>query len=580
MILRSFSNFLSIIVALLICLPSQGEEKIDIWNKNNKKNENPAQTDTEELKTPNRVIFNKTKTSDPNQKILIENELNKSNNNTQIFGVYDPSKFNFDLNMWSSTNADEIRASLKRLKKIKLSKTSNEILENILLSFSYPPKDMSNKEFVKLKINWLIENNREDLIENFLKQNKEFDGKRILVQYLVDQSISQANIKEGCEKIEFIDSTIKDAYLEKFKIYCLTFNNNKSQAQLLLDLLREQNQSNKFFDDKMNYLLGISDKTTEKVNEKNLLNFYLSSITIKNFDYKPTKNTKKEIWKYLNAANLIKLEDISDKQKIKDLELAANEGRVDEKIIFDIYKQIPHNLSSLINAKNIYQTLKGSDSRSLIFQKYLLSENLDAKLYYLFLLEELFENDRLENIFSNYLSETLKEIGVKNIPESYREIAEAKIILNEESLIGKVKYNDKILHQSKIIKYYLENEDKKKVQKDIDKIFKKISKNRKYFFSAKDLALVEALTKDGFKIPQNFKKEELVSKYEVPKNLIQLIEKKQNAFLALKIVEIIGEDEPHQLDSETIYFITNLLNEMDLTIIRNKVLISALPQRV
>ena len=49
-----------------------------------------------------------------------------------------------------------------------------------------------------------------------------------------------------------------------------------------------------------------------------------------------TKNTKKEIWKYLNAANLIKLEDISDKQKIKDLELAANEGRVDEKIIFDI----------------------------------------------------------------------------------------------------------------------------------------------------------------------------------------------------------------------------------------------------
>ena len=36
--------------------------------------------------------------------------------------------------------------------------------------------------------------------------------------------------------------------------------------------------------------------------------------------------------------------------------------------------------------------------------------------------------------------------------------------------------------------------------KDIDKIFKKISKNRKYFFSAKDLALVDALVKDGFKI--------------------------------------------------------------------------------
>ena len=66
----------------------------------------------------------------------------------------------------------------------------------------------------------------------------------------------------------------------------------------------------------------------------------------------------------------------------------------------------------------------------------------------------------------------------------------------------------------------------------------------------------------------------------MPKNLLQLIEKKQNAFLALRIVEIIGEDEPYQLDSETIYFITNLLNEMDLIQIRNKILISALPQRV
>ena len=66
----------------------------------------------------------------------------------------------------------------------------------------------------------------------------------------------------------------------------------------------------------------------------------------------------------------------------------------------------------------------------------------------------------------------------------------------------------------------------------------------------------------------------------MPKNLQQLIEKKQNAFLALKIVEIIGEDEPYQLDPETIYFITNLLNQMDLVKIRNKVLISALPLRV
>ena len=36
--------------------------------------------------------------------------------------------------MWSATKAEDVRASLKRIKKLNLSKTSNEILENILLS--------------------------------------------------------------------------------------------------------------------------------------------------------------------------------------------------------------------------------------------------------------------------------------------------------------------------------------------------------------------------------------------------------------------------------------------------------------
>ena len=56
---------------------------------------------------------------------------------------------------------------------------------------------MNEKEFAQLKINWLIENDRTDLIESFLKQNKDFEGKGRAVQYLVDQNISQANIKKG-----------------------------------------------------------------------------------------------------------------------------------------------------------------------------------------------------------------------------------------------------------------------------------------------------------------------------------------------------------------------------------------------
>ena len=37
-------------------------------------------------------------------------------------------------------------------------------------------------------------------------------------------------------------------------------------------------------------------------------------------------------------------------------------GQLNRKQIFKIYQQIPYELSELINAKNIYQTLQGSDA--------------------------------------------------------------------------------------------------------------------------------------------------------------------------------------------------------------------------
>ena len=68
-------------------------------------------------------------------------------------------------------------------------------------------------------------------------------------------------------------------------------------------------------------------------------------------------------------------------------------------------------------------------------------------------------------------------------------------------------------------------------------------------------------------------------KYPVPTNLLKLVKNEETGFLALKIVEIIGEDEVANLDSETIYFITNLLNRSNLIKLRNEILLSALPQR-
>ena len=575
--LRSFNYFIGLIL-FFFCSNLFSEEKIDIWK--NKKEIPKQNLEVEEKDNQGNTNFKISEPIKALDKIKIQESSTIQSEEKNVFGIYEPASYGFNLNMWSETKAEDLRSSLNRLKKIELSKSSNEILEAILFSFSYPPQGMTEKEFVDLKVNWMIEHDRINLIESFLKQNDQFDSKRKAVEYLVNKNIASGNIKEGCEKIKFIDAKIKDSYLEKFKIYCLVFNDKKPEAQLLLDLLREQKQSSKFYDDKINFLLGVTDKTNNKINEKNLLNFYLSSVTIKDFKYEPTNKTKPEIWSYLNAANLITLEDASDKEKLKDLEKAANNNQLDKNKIFEIYKQIPFNLNTLINAKNNFQTLNESDARALIYQKYLLSDSIESRIEYLFLLEDLFKKNNLANIFSKFLSDRIEEIGIENLPTKYQETAQAKIVSEEDLLLGKVKYNDKILHQSKILKYYTEGENKVKVQKDINKIFKRIGKNKKYFISAKDLALADTLIADGFSLPSSFKYNELSQQIDVPSNLLQLAENNQKAFLALKIVEIIGEDEPYQLDPETIYFVTNLLNNTNLVTIRNKVLNSALPKRI
>ena len=446
--LKSF-NYLAGLLIIFLNSPLLSEDKIDIWKNKKEVTENQKQDQQGIEKKPN---LSSGQTIQASESIQIQDGLKVDPDEQKVYGIYEPANFDFSLNMWSTTKAEDLRSSLKRLNKIKLSKSSNEILEIILFSFSYPPNGMTEKEFVDLKIDWLMQNDRIDLIESFLKQNEQFDSKSKVIQYLVDKKIASGNIKEACEKIGFIDAKIKDAYLEKFKIYCLIFKDKKSDAQLLLDLLREQKQSSKYYDDRINFLLGVTDKTSSKINEKNLLNFYLSSITIANFKYEPTKNTKPEIWKYLNAANLIKLDDATDKKKIRELEIAASNDRLDKNTILEIYQQIPFNLNTLINAKNNYQSLDEIDARALIYQKYLLSEDIESKLEYLFLLEELFKKADFVNIYSEFLSNEIKEIGIENLPEEYQEIAMTKVVSDKDFNFGKVKYNDKILHQSKILK--------------------------------------------------------------------------------------------------------------------------------
>ena len=552
------------------------EETVDIWKKNNSNNQiNEATNLQKKIESP---LINKNSVTTNN---IIEEQTTSQKDEELLYGIWDPDKYNFELSMWSKTDGKNIQKTISRISKLKLSETAENLFLNTIFSYSYAPINLSDENFLNLKINWLIENKKDNLIEEFLKKNNNFPNKTKIIQYLVDRNISNANIKMGCEKVNFIGKEIKDPYLEKFKIYCLVFNNKKNQAQLLHDILKEQKQSDKFFDNAINFLLGVSENKNKKIKDNNLLNFYLSSVTFPNFKYEPNNKTKRSIWEYMNSANLIVLENIEDKEKIKNIENAANSNRVDKNQVFKIYQQIPFDLITLINAQNVYQSLDKIEARALVYQKYLLSDNVKNKLDLLFILQDLFKKENLSNIYSNFLSDRLIELKEGDIPKEYINVVDRNIIFDEKMTQRKIKFDDKVLHRSKLIRYFYEKDYPiKKTQKELDGIYKKIKRNRNYFYSAKDIAVLESLESDGLIIPKDIGHKKLSKNYSVPDSLLDLADEGQKGFLALKIVEIIGEDEVSNLDPETIYFITNLLNKLNLREFRNKILSAALPLRI
>ncbi|RPH00592.1 MAG: hypothetical protein CBD13_003060, partial [Candidatus Pelagibacter sp. TMED153] len=221
--LKSLNRYIGLLIFTISFSTLLAEEQIDIWNKKEKsKNSEISLSDKSENEDSNSSINSKVfNTKKVNNNIQIENTILNNSEDIKIFGIYDPAENDFNLNMWALTNADDVRSSLKRINKINLSNTSKKLFERTFFSFAYPPQGMDEKEFIDLKINWMINNQRSDLIEKFLKQNNTFHNKKKVVQYLVDENIAKANIKKSCEKVNFLDKNIKDSYLEKFKIYCL-----------------------------------------------------------------------------------------------------------------------------------------------------------------------------------------------------------------------------------------------------------------------------------------------------------------------------------------------------------------------
>ena len=564
----------TILFILLIFKINAVSAAVDIWKqtKTNNQQNNQTDDDKEVIKSP--ILSEDVKKITINEQEIIESE-------QSLIGLFDPEENNFNLNMWDTSDGKEIKSTFKRINKLKLSKFSEDLLFTVLFTNSYNPKsNLTLKEFNKIKIDWLIKNQRFDDLENFVMTNPEIGNETKAIKFLVHESLSNANIKSSCEKIDALGKNIKNDYLEKFKIYCLINRDRKDEAQLVFELMKERGFNEKFFEDKINYLLGISDKTSQKILDNNLLNFYLSHITSENFDYKPTDKTNKYIWRYLSSANLIQIKDLEQEDVILTYEQAAEEDSFERGEIFNIYLRMYFNFNQLVNSKEIYKTLPNYKARALIYQSILLSDNIERKLELTFLLKELFIKDKLRNVFSEELSNILNKIDPAEIPGNYTELVEENLQKSSKN-IKKIKFDNDILHRSKVIKHFInDNEKITKTEKDFKAVFKKIKKNKKYFISIKDIVVLESLAADGVPIPENLKYSDLLLELTVPENLQNLVKENQIGLVMLKIIEIIGEDNIRDLDPETIYFLSKILNDLNLKKIRNSILSEVLPIRI
>jgi len=577
-------KYLTIILLFLIFgYAAQSAEPVDIWNTEDNVTTKKSGKSKESIKkiiSQNTVYKMQSKKTD---QLNIEEDQTLLSKEIEIIGLYDPAKNGLNINMWIKSDGYKILGLIENIDKMNLSKDASEILDILLLTNSYyPEKNISKKQFLEIKSNWLIKNSNLQLIENYLLNNQIINSNLKLTKYLVDYYLSRSNTEKACEIFAKIKEPIEDEYLSMFKIYCLVNNNKFEEAQLLIDLKKELGFQNKFYESKINYLMGYTNKPDISISESSILDFHLSHRTNPEFKFEPKSSTSKKIWKYLSTSNLLyKAQDVelTDFVKISTIEKATHEKNYTEKELYDLYKRFQFNINQLLNIKESSKVLPVIEARALIYQGILITSEPKKKLELINALKNSFKNDGIENAFNQELRNFLKKISKEEVPSNFTTFYE-KYIDEDKVDLTNIKINNKILHQSKLINYFKSENSPKNITKDLNDFLKKIKKDKKYFFSKKDIILVEALKSDGVVISDKYDELYKINDSEMPLDIQILIDNAEMGVAMLRIVEVIGQDELIDIDDDTIYFIINTLNQLNIDPIRNKILLKILPLKV
>jgi hypothetical protein len=559
-------------------------EPVDIWNLE-KQTDQESQSDKgivqEEKITTNSIYkmqSNKKKIEliDQNQNIVLEKN--------DIAGLYDPADNDLTINMWRYADGQKIIKLVKKLEKVNLSEDAKEILDIAILTNAHnPDKNITTNEFLKLKSDWLIKKSNLNLIKEYLIKNNNIEINSELIRFYLDEYLSMGKISDACEIFKNPIGKIKIDYIEKFNIYCLLNDQKTEEALLQFDLLKEAGFKDEKFEKYFFHIVGYEEIKNIKISEKTLLDFHLSNRIKKDFIFEPQDNTSELIWRYLSSFNLLaKIDsvDLEDEEKILTIEKATNNKNYKEKDLFNLYKRFMFSINQLLAVEESYKVLPNFKARALLYQGILLAKNDDEKIRLIKTLKELFINDNIPKAFDDELISILKTIDINKISSSFTSFYNFYLV-EKEVKITKIKFNNKILHQSKILNYFIDEEyNKKTIEKDINKLLKKLKKNKKYFFSTKDLILIDSLKSDNIIIPKKYEDLFESNSSTIPVDIQFLINNNQTGLVLLRLSEIIGQDMIKDMDPETLHFIISALNQLNIDKLRNKILLKVLPLKV
>ena len=561
-----------------------GENKpVDIWNLDKQKNELNNELNLLEEKKKDLEKNSIYKLQADKNKIVIKQDQNLISKEIKITGLYDPKEYGLSIDMWSNTDGLKLKKLFTNIDKYDLSRDASEILKiSLLTNAYYPNQNITDQEFLKFKSDWLVKDSNYKLIEDYLIKNQIVNLHPDLTKYLVDKYLSESNIKKSCEIFSNITEPIDDDYLSKFNLYCLINYGKKEEAQLILDLKKELGFVDEYYENKINYLFGYIEEVNNEISEKSILDFHLAHRTDSDFSYEPNEETPKLIWKYLSESNLLyNLKDIevTDFEKISTIEKATHDKNYSEEELFEFYKRFQFSLNQLLNTKDLYKSLSPIEGRSLVYQRLLLAEDPKLQLELMKILKDLFENEGIGDAFDLELRKHLNQISENNVPSNfttfYNKYSKEKEVINK-----KIKFNNKVLHQSKLLNYFNGDYSKTKIEEDLNKFLKKIKKDKKYFLSKKDIIFIEALKSDGINISKKYDGLYEINETEMPADIQSMIDNKEIGAALLRVIEVIGPEKIEEIDDDTVYFIINALNQLNVDLIRNKLLLKVLPLKV